>query len=72
MRFVAGFLIGLVLGTSAVLLTTPQSGSELKSGVRARIDGIIAAGRQAAASRRAELEAELAELKAGGATPKTA
>ena len=72
MRFVAGFLIGLLIGVFSVLLTTPQSGSDLKSGIHARIDGIIAAGRQAAANRRAELEAELTELKTSGAKAATA
>jgi gas vesicle protein len=65
MRFLAGFLIGLPIGVLAVLLTAPQSGRDLQDGVRSRIDNILAAGRNAAARRRAELEAELAELKAG-------
>ena len=34
MRFIAGFIIGMVLGAAAVLLTTPQSGSDLQQGVR--------------------------------------
>ena len=72
MRFAAGFLIGMLIGVFSVLLTTPQSGSDLKSGIRARIDGIIAAGRQAAANRRAELEAELTELRTSGAKAATA
>jgi gas vesicle protein len=65
MRFLMGFIIGLILGAVVVLLTTPQSGRDLQRGVRSRIDEIVAAGRQAAASRRAELEARLAELRAG-------
>jgi len=65
MRFLTGFIIGVILGAAAVLLTTPQSGRDLQHGVRARIDEIMAEGRQAAASRRAELEARLAELRAG-------
>ncbi len=65
MRFLAGFLIGMVLGAVAVLLTTPQSGSDLQQNFRARIDEIMSEGRLAAANRRAELEARLADLKAG-------
>ena len=65
MRFLAGFIIGVILGSVVVLLTTPQSGQDLQRGVRSRIDEIMAEGRQAAASRRAELEARLAELQAG-------
>ena len=65
MRFMAGFLIGMVIGAAAVLLTTPQSGSELQQGVRSRFDELLAEGRKASALRRAELEARLAELQAG-------
>lgn len=65
MNFIAGFLGGVVLGAAAVLLTTPQSGSELQAGVRARFDGILDEGRRAAAARRAELEARFATLKGG-------
>lgn len=65
MNFVAGFLGGVVIGAVAVLLTTPQSGSDLQAGVRARFDDILAEGRRAAAARRAELEARFASLKSG-------
>ncbi len=65
MNFVAGFLGGVVLGAVAVLLTTPQSGTELQAGVRSRFDGILEEGRRAAAARRAELEARFATLKGG-------
>lgn len=65
MRFLAGFSIGMVIGAAAVLLTTPQSGSDLQENVCSRIDEIMAEGREAAAVRRAELEGRLAELRAG-------
>lgn len=65
MNFVAGFLGGAVIGAVIVLLTTPQSGSDLQTDVRARFDEILAEGRKAAAARRAELEARLASLRAG-------
>lgn len=65
MNFIAGFLGGLVLGAAIVLLTTPQSGSDLQAGVRARFDDILSEGRRAAAARRAELEARFASLKGG-------
>jgi gas vesicle protein len=67
MRFLAGFLIGLLIGSSAVLLTTPQSGGNLKHGIQSRIDNILNEGRKAATDRRAELEARLTELKSGQA-----
>ena len=63
LNFVAGFLGGVVMGAMVVLLTTPQSGSDLQSGVRARFDDIMEEGRKAAAARRAELEARLASLR---------
>jgi gas vesicle protein len=65
-NFIAGFLGGVVIGAIIVLLTTPQSGSELQTEVRARFDSILEEGRKAAATRRAELEDRLANLKSGG------
>ena len=68
LNFVAGFLVGAALAAIAVLLTTPQSGSELQADVRARFEGMVTEGRKAAAARRAELEDKLASLKAGQPT----
>ena len=65
MRFLAGFFIGILIGAVIVLLTTPQSGKDLQQGVRGRFDDLMAEGREAAAIRRAELEARLAELQSG-------
>jgi gas vesicle protein len=65
MNFVAGFLGGVVIGAAIVLLTTPQSGSDFQTGVKARFDGIVDEGRRAAAARRAELEARFATLRGG-------
>lgn len=62
MRFLAGFIGGMVLGAAAVLLTTPQSGSDIQADIRSRIDGLMNEGREAASARRAELEARLASL----------
>ena len=65
MNFVVGFLSGVVLGAVLVLLTTPQSGSDLQADVKKRFDSILEEGRKAAAERRAELEDRLASLRAG-------
>ncbi|MCG3210315.1 MAG: hypothetical protein FOGNACKC_03946 [Anaerolineae bacterium] len=65
MRFLMGFLIGLVIGAVVVILTTPQSGKDLQQQARSRFDDIMAEGRRAAAERRAELENRLADLKSG-------
>ncbi len=61
--FVAGAMCGGIVGAVAALLLAPASGSELRTGARARFDELVAEGRQAAADRRAELEAQLAALK---------
>ena len=61
--FLAGTMCGAIVGAVAVLLLTPSSGSKLRQNVRARASAILAEGRQAAADRRAELEAQLAALK---------
>lgn len=68
MRFLIGFIIGLILGAAVILLTTPQSGKELQQRVKDRFDYVLAEGRQAAEVRRVELENRLADLKAGRAT----
>ncbi|MCB0171791.1 MAG: YtxH domain-containing protein [Anaerolineae bacterium] len=65
MRFVAGFLIGLVLGAAVVLLTTPRSGADMQSQAKSWVDDILNEGRKAAELRRAELEARVADLQAG-------
>jgi gas vesicle protein len=65
MRFMMGFLIGMIIGAAVVLLTTPQSGDDLQKVARTRFDELLAEGRKAATLRRAELEARLTELKAG-------
>jgi gas vesicle protein len=65
MNFLTGFLSGLALGAVIVLLTTPQSGSNLQAGVRTRFDSILEEGRKAATARRVELEDRLATLRAG-------
>jgi gas vesicle protein len=61
--FLAGAMCGAVVGAVAALLLAPASGIELRRNVRARVDELLAEGRQAAADRRAELEAQLAALK---------
>ena len=64
-RFVAGFLIGLVLGSAAVLLTTPRSGRDLQGEARSWVDNVLNEGRQAADQRRAELEARISDMTLG-------
>lgn len=65
-NFVAGFIVGAGLAAIAVLLTTPQSGSELQEGIRTRVDGMVDESRKAYTARRAALEDQLTSLKSGG------
>lgn len=65
MNFIAGFLGGVVIGAAIVLLTTPQSGSDIQLTVRARFDEMLDEARRVKAERQAELKAQLASLKAG-------
>ncbi len=64
--FLAGVLLGGLLGGMAALLFAPRSGDDIQSEVRERINLIIQEGRRAAAERRAELEAQFAEAKRSG------
>lgn len=61
--FVAGAMCGAIVGAVAALLLAPSSGIELRQNVRARAGNVLSEGRQAAASRRADLEAQFAALK---------
>jgi gas vesicle protein len=65
MRFLTGFLIGVIAGAAIILLTTPQSGRDLQRGVRSRLNNIVNDGRRAYDQRRAELEARIIELRRG-------
>ncbi|MCC7354032.1 MAG: YtxH domain-containing protein [Anaerolineae bacterium] len=63
MDFLSGLVAGALVGGAIGLLLSPQPGSETQQGLRARVTEIIEEGKRAAAQRRAELEAELAEAK---------
>ncbi len=61
--FLAGAMCGAIVGAVAALLLAPASGLKLRQDLRARVEQVLAEGRQAASDRRAELEAQLAALK---------
>ena len=67
--FLAGLFAGVVVGAAAAMLLAPYSGSELQERMRTRVQELIEEGKQAAAVRRAELEAQLEAFKRG--TPVT-
>jgi gas vesicle protein len=56
--FVLGLLGGGLAGAAAVILLAPQSGHKTQEEIRNKVQEIIAAGKEAAAERRQELELE--------------
>jgi gas vesicle protein len=64
-----GVLSGALVGAAAALLLTPYSGKELQGQIRSRAQGLIEAGREAAAARGAELQAQWEALKRGTQAP---
>lgn len=63
LSFIAGAMCGALVGASIALLLTPMSGKALQEQMRQRYQLLLEEGQQAAAARRAELEAQLAALK---------
>ncbi len=63
-RFLAGFILGSLLGAAAALLLAPYSGEGLRGQVRSEAERIQLEVRRAAETRRAELEEQLAVLRA--------
>ena len=65
-----GVLSGALVGAAAALLLTPYSGKEMQGQLRSRAQDLIEAGREAAATRGAELQAQWESFKRGTqATP---
>ena len=62
LAFLGGVLSGGAIGTAIALLFTPASGDSMRRGLRRRYVDAIQAGREAAAERRKELEAQLIEM----------
>lgn len=63
--FLTGAVLGAIVGAGVAMLMAPASGDELQSQIRGRVADIQAEVKKAAADRRAELEAQLAHLRAG-------
>lgn len=64
LSFIAGAMCGALVGGVAALLLAPSSGLELRSEARERVDRLIDEAREAARARQAQLEAQLAALRA--------
>ena len=75
MRKMFGFLIGVfvgwLVGATLALLLAPESGEELRGQIRSRSANFLGEIKSAADSRRADLEKQLAELRAPRITIKT-
>jgi len=63
-NFMMGFVIGGLIGATVALLMSPSSGEELRLQIVDRAKQIQSEVQQAAAARRAELEQQLAALRA--------
>jgi gas vesicle protein len=64
--FLGGALLGGLIGAGISILLAPASGEELREQMQARAKQVELEVKNAAASRRAEMEQQLAELR----TPK--
>jgi gas vesicle protein len=62
-RFAAGALVGAAVGAAVAVFVAPKSGEGTKADIRAYLDQVKAAGAQAEAQRRAELEAKFRNAK---------
>lgn len=63
-NFLFGSLIGAVIGAAAAMILAPTSGDELRQQIADRAQTLQTEVKNAAATRRAELEQQLAMLKA--------
>ena len=64
LNFLMGALIGSFIGATIAILIAPSSGEDLRAEIGARTDRIRSEVAQASAERRAELERQLAALRA--------
>ena len=64
MNFLSGMVIGALVGATLAILLAPSSGEDLRNQLQSRVDTIQTDVKQAAATRRAELEKQLGELRA--------
>lgn len=62
-RIMAGVLLGAAVTGGLVLLFAPQSGEDTRRMIEERIEAILAEGREAAETRRLELQSQFETLK---------
>lgn len=61
--FLMGTVMGALVGATVALLLAPESGKELRGGIRQRFMALQEELGEAAASRKIELEKQLANLR---------
>jgi gas vesicle protein len=62
--FVIGLFVGWLVGGTVALLLAPESGEELRNEIRSRSANFLGEIKSAADTRRADLEKQLADLRA--------
>lgn len=62
-RLLLGFMLGAAVGATLVALFSPVSGQEITANLKRGWAETMEAARQASEQRRAELEAQLAEMR---------
>ncbi len=63
--FLAGALCGAVVGATAVLLLTPESGDDLRQDIVTRWEEALAEARQAMEETRKELQVQFEQMQQG-------
>ena len=66
-----GAVVGALASAATVLLLTPKSGDAVRTDIKREVEAIREEGRKAAEARRAELEAQLAQMRGDGAAPQS-
>ncbi len=61
--FMIGTMVGALVGAALAILLTPQSGDDLRGGMRERVMKLQEDLKSAASSRKIELEKQLAKLR---------
>ncbi len=64
LSFFIGVLLGSLAGAVVALLLAPESGADLRNRLRERADNLVSEIRQAAATKRIELQERLDTLRA--------